>query len=241
LILIAFSFRIVLSVLNWLSHMLNNSSLLVIILLGPPGSGKGTQAKRLSQDYQIPHISTGDLFREHMKAQTSIGRKARQFMQAGQLVPDEVVLGMAFERMAQSDCAKGYLLDGFPRTVPQAEQLSQHLYPQEHLLVLSLEVPDEEIVKRAGGRLVCRECGVIYNRAISPPLYENKCDKCGGGVYRRADDEPNVVRERLRVYHAQTQPLIQYYDSLGLLTAFDGSQPPEMVYAALKHYIDNSR
>jgi adenylate kinase len=222
--------------------MLNNfQSPLAVILLGPPGSGKGTQAKRLSQDYHIPHISTGDLFREHMKAETPIGQKARQFMQAGQLVPDEVVLGMAFERMAQPDCAKGYLLDGFPRTVPQAEQLSEHLYPQDHLLVLSLEVSDEEIVKRAEGRLVCRECGVIYNRAISPPLHGNKCDKCGGQVYRRADDEPDVVRERLRVYHAQTQPLIQYYDRLGLLTTFDGSQRPEVVHAALKRYIDNNR
>jgi adenylate kinase len=213
---------------------------LVIILLGPPGSGKGTQAKRLAIDYQIPQISTGDLFRENMAAQTPIGMKAKGFIQAGQLVPDEIVLGMLFDRIAQSDCARGYLLDGFPRTIPQADQLGQHQSMKTKLFVLSLEVPDEEIVKRAAGRLVCRQCGAIYNRNISPPKQEGTCDKCGGEVYRRADDEPDVVRKRLKVYHEQTQPLIEYYDHQGVLTAFDGNQTPDAVYAELTRYINST-
>jgi adenylate kinase len=218
--------------------MLENSSHFVIILLGPPGSGKGTQAKRLSQDYHIPQISTGDLFREHMAAQTPIGQKAKNFIQTGQLVPDDIVLGMLFERIEQPDCARGYLLDGFPRTIPQADQLAQHQSMKTKLFVLCLDVPDEEIVRRAAGRLVCRQCGFIYNRDISPPVHENICDKCGGEVYRRADDEPEVVRKRLKVYRAQTQPLIEYYDKLGLLTMFDGNQPPDVVHAELKRFID---
>lgn len=211
----------------------------VMILLGPPGSGKGTQAKRLSQDYQIPQISTGDLFRENMAAGTPIGLKAKAFIQSGQLVPDEIVLGMLFDRIAQPDCARGYLLDGFPRTIPQADQLAQHQSMKTTLCVLSLEVPDEEIVKRAAGRLLCRQCGAIYNRDISPPQIDSICDKCGGEVYRRMDDEPDVVRKRLKVYHEQTQPLIEYYDHQGLLTTFDGNQSPDAVYTELKRYIDN--
>lgn len=218
--------------------MLENPSHFVIILLGPPGSGKGTQAKRLSQDYHIPQISTGDLFREHMAAQTPIGQKAKNFIQTGQLVPDDIVLGMLFERIEQPDCVRGYLLDGFPRTIPQADQLAQHQSMKTKLFVLCLDVPDEEIVRRAAGRLVCRQCGSIYNRDISPPVHENICDKCEGEVYRRADDEPEVVRKRLKVYRAQTQPLIEYYDKLGLLTMFDGNQPPDVVHAELKRFID---
>jgi adenylate kinase len=212
---------------------------LVIILLGPPGSGKGTQAKRLAQDYQIPQISTGDLFRENMAAQTPIGLKAKNFIQAGQLVPDNIVLGMLFDRIAQSDCIRGYLLDGVPRTIYQAEQIAQHERIKTQLLVLSLEVPDEEIIKRAAGRLICRQCGTIYNRLISPPVHDHICDLCGGEVYRRLDDEPDVVRNRLKIYHEQTQPLIEYYDHQGLLTTFDGNQLPDIVHAELKRYIDS--
>lgn len=211
----------------------------VIILLGPPGSGKGTQAKRLSHDYHFPHISTGDLFREHIAAQTAIGRKAKEFIDAGHLVPDDIVLGMLFDRIEKPDCQKGYLLDGFPRTIVQADQLSQHQSMKTQLFVLCLEVPDEEIVRRAAGRFVCRQCGFIYNQNISPPTQGNICDRCGGEVYRRLDDEPDVVRQRLKVYHTQTRPLIEYYDRLGLLTSFDGHQPPEVVHAELKRYINN--
>jgi adenylate kinase len=219
--------------------MSENSLQFVIILLGPPGSGKGTQAKLLSQDYQIPQISTGDLFRDHMSAQTSIGQKAKNFIQAGQLVPDEIVLDMLFQRIEQPDCSNGYILDGFPRTKLQADQLAQHQTMQTKLFVLCLEVPDEEIIKRAAGRLVCRQCNSIYNRDISPPQHDNICDKCGGEVYRRLDDESEVVRKRLKVYHAQTQPLIEYYEKLGLLTNLDGNRPLNVVHAALKRYIDH--
>lgn len=222
--------------------MLDNSRLypFVIILLGPPGSGKGTQAKRLFQDYQVPQISTGDLFREHMAAHTPIGQKAKNFIQIGQLVPDEIVLGMLFERIEKLDCAQGYLLDGFPRTIIQADQLAKHQRMQTKVFVLNLEVPDDVIIRRAAGRLVCRRCGSIYNRDISPPVHENVCDKCGGEVYRRADDDADVVRKRLKVYHTQTQPLIEYYDHLGLLTTFDGNQPPDVVHAEFKRFIDDS-
>lgn len=213
---------------------------LVIILLGPPGSGKGTQAKRLALDYQIPQISTGDLFRENMAAETPIGVLAKGFIQAGRLVPDEIVLGMLFERIAQPDCNRGYLLDGFPRTITQADQLGKHQSMQTQLFVLSLEVPDEEIVKRAAGRLICRQCGAIYNRDISPPKQDHICDKCQGEVYRRTDDEPDVVRQRLKIYHEQTQPLIEYYDHQGLLTAFDGNQMPNVVHAEIRRNIDNN-
>lgn len=214
---------------------------LVIILLGPPGSGKGTQAKRLAQDYRIPQISTGDLFRENIAAETSIGIKAQGFIQAGRLVPDEIVLEMLFERMGESDCAGGCLLDGFPRTLNQGNQLANHQSMNTQVFVLSLEVSDDEIIKRAASRLLCRQCGAIYSLDLSPPKQEKCCDHCGGEVYRRVDDEPDVVRKRLEVYHAQTTPLIEYYDHQGLLTAFDGSQRPEAVYAELKSYLDTNR
>ncbi|MFI0434678.1 MAG: adenylate kinase [Parachlamydiaceae bacterium] len=214
-------------------------SSLVIILLGPPGSGKGTQAKRLAQDYQIPQISTGDLFRENIARETPVGLKAKGFIQAGQLVPDEVVLAMLFERISQFDCARGYLLDGFPRTLTQADQLALHQSMKTKVCVLSLEVSDNDIIKRAAGRLLCPGCGAIYHRDISPPRQENVCDTCGQQIYRRSDDDPDVVTKRLKVYHNQTSPLIEYYDHQGLLTAFDGSQSPERVYAELKFYLDS--
>lgn len=214
---------------------------LSLILLGPPGSGKGTQAKRLTKEYQIPHISTGDLFREHMSKETPIGLRAKGFIQAGKLVPDEVVLDMLFDRLSRPDCLRGYLLDGFPRTVAQADQLGKKRNLQMPFFVLCLDVQDEVIIKRAEGRLVCKECGTIYSRDISPPVHAGICDKCQGEVYRRADDAPEVVRERLKVYHEQTQPLIRYYDEQGVLTCFDGDQPPDVVHAELKRFIDEVR
>ena len=218
---------------------MKTSSPFVIILLGPPGSGKGTQAKRLSKDYGIPQISTGDLFREQMAAETPIGIKAKEYIQAGLLVPDDVVIGMLFDRIDKPDCAKGYLLDGFPRTIEQADQLARHESMKTKLLVLCLEVSDAEIIKRAAGRLVCRNCGAIYNKDVSPPKADSQCDKCGGEVYRRSDDHPDVVNKRLTVYRNQTQPLIEYYDQAGLLTLFEGNQAPDFVHAELRRYIDD--
>lgn len=211
----------------------------VVILLGPPGSGKGTQSKRLAQDFFIPAISTGDLFRKHLAENTSIGQKAKGYMQSGLLVPDEIVLGMLYERIEAPDCINGFLLDGVPRTIAQAEQFTKHEKISTNLSVLCFEVPDEELIKRSAGRLVCRQCNTIYNRDTSPPTHDRICDKCGGEVYRRKDDEPEIVQERLKVYHAQTQPLIAYYDHLGLLTTFDANQPADVLHAEIKRYLDS--
>lgn len=218
--------------------LISPQAALIVILLGPPGSGKGTQAKRLSQDYQVPHISTGDLFREHMAFHTTLGEKAKGFIQSGQLVPDDLVLDMFFDRVSRPDCQRGFILDGVPRTTNQAEQISKHLDHKIRTMALDLEVPDEVIVKRAAGRLVCKQCGAIYNLEASPPTRPNICDRCGGEVYRRRDDEPEVVRERLNVYQRQTKPVIDYYKQKGMLTSFNGNQAPDKVYSELKAFID---
>ncbi len=212
--------------------------LLNIILLGAPGSGKGTQAKRLSLHYSIPQISTGDLFRENIAKDTSVGREAKSYIEAGQLVPDDFVLEMLFARIASPDCKNGFLLDGFPRTIFQAEQLAQQLNFKTPPHVLCLQVPDEEIVNRAAGRLVCERCGAIYHLRSSPPKLEGVCDRCEGVLHRRSDDDPDVVWKRLKVYHEQTEPLENYYKQLGCLTAFDGRQSPDEVFSELKKLID---
>ncbi len=205
----------------------------VIILLGPPGSGKGTQAVKLSQELNIPHISTGDLFRENLSKNTELGKKAKSYMESGKLVPDEIVLEMLFDRVSRPDCVRGYLLDGFPRTIPQAESLEKHLKDKANVIALNLQVRDEVIVKRAEGRLTCKQCGQMYNKNFAPPTQEGKCDKCGGELYQRADDAPAVVQERLRVYHEQTEPLIAFYEKRDILTSVDGEKPPEAVFAEL--------
>lgn len=205
----------------------------VVILLGPPGSGKGTQAVRLTKELGLPHISTGDLFRENISKNTELGKKAKSYMDAGKLVPDEVVLEMLFDRVARPDSVNGYLLDGFPRTLPQAEAFDKQLKPGTELIVLDLEVPDEIIFKRAEGRLTCKTCGSIYNRYFSPPANECVCDKCGGELIQRPDDKAEVVQERLRVYHNQTEPLVEYYSKKGVLQHVDGTQAPDVVYKTL--------
>ena len=212
-----------------------------MILLGAPGSGKGTQAKRLASEYQIPHISTGDLFRENIAANTTLGQKAKEFTQAGNLVPDELVLNMLFDRISKPDCLNGYLLDGFPRTMAQAEALEKVLDPKKRVIALFLDVEDDAIIKRASGRLVCKKCAAIYNRNISAPKVEGQCDLCAGEVYQRPDDAPNVVLERLKVYHKQTQPLLEYYHKKGILASFNGDQPPDTVLEELKSYINSHR
>lgn len=211
---------------------------LMLILLGPPGSGKGTQAQSLAKEYQLPHISTGDIFREHIANGTAIGKQVQEIVRSGQLVSDEMVLDMVKERFSRPDCDSGFVLDGFPRTAVQAEKFAEIIDKNGLVLVLCLDVPDEVIINRAKGRLVCKSCGTIYHQDASPPSHAGKCDKCGGEVYQRPDDLPEVVKERLKVYHLMTQPLIQFYDEKKLLTSFDGTAPRESVYAELKKYID---
>jgi adenylate kinase len=204
----------------------------VVILLGPPGAGKGTQAVRLSEGLGLPHVSTGDLFRENLSNSTELGKRAKGFMESGKLVPDELVLEMLFDRVSKPDCAEGYLLDGFPRTIPQAEALDVRL-AGEKTAALLLEVDDSLIVGRAAGRLLCKSCGNIQHLEYAPPAKEGVCDQCGGELHRRKDDEPEVVRERLVVYHDQTAPLVGFYENKGQLRRVKGDQSPDAVYADL--------
>ena len=206
----------------------------VIVLLGAPGAGKGTQAARLSVACELPHVSTGDLFRANLKQGTPLGEKARGFMDKGLLVPDELVLDMLFDRVAAEDCSGGYLLDGFPRTLPQAEALDARLDGGADVRAINLEVADETIVGRAAGRLLCRSCDAIAHLEFSPPAKAGVCDNGGGELYQRDDDKPEVVRERLRVYHDQTAPLVGYYEQQGVLTAVDGERAPDEVFADLQ-------
>jgi adenylate kinase len=195
-----------------------------LILLGPPGAGKGTQAKMLIDTYGIPQISTGDMLRAALKAQTPLGLEAKKFMDAGQLVPDSVVIGLVKERLAQPDCAKGFMLDGFPRTVPQAEELDKVVAGLSKNIdhVVSIEVPSSELLGRLTGRRTCKACGQGFHVMFDPPKVEGKCDKCGGELYQRDDDNEATVSNRLKVYEGQTMPLINFYTAKGLLRPIDG-------------------
>lgn len=204
----------------------------VVILLGPPGAGKGTQAVRLSEGLGLPHVSTGDLFRENLSQATELGQRAKSYMESGKLVPDELVLEMLFDRVSKPDCAEGYLLDGFPRTIPQAQALDARIAGGRTIAPL-LEVDDSLIIGRAAGRVVCKSCGNIQHLEFAPPAQAGVCDQCGGALQRRKDDEPEVVRERLVVYHDQTAPLVGFYENKGLLRRVKGDQKPDAVYADL--------
>ena len=203
----------------------------VIILLGAPGAGKGTQAARLSQALGLPHVSTGDMFRENLSQGTALGERAKTYMEAGQLVPDDLTVDMLFDRTSRPDCADGYMLDGFPRTVPQAVALGERLGSDAPLTVLNIEVPDDIIVERSTGRLLCRECGNIQHKSFSPPAQDGVCDACSGELYQRKDDHPEVVQERLSVYHTQTEPLIGHYGEQGSCLSVDGNRAPDDVFA----------
>jgi adenylate kinase len=202
-----------------------------IVFLGPPGAGKGTQAKILIERYGIPQISTGDMLREHRAKGTELGKKAQEYMDKGQLVPDEIILGMVKERLSQPDCQKGFILDGFPRTVAQAEALDKLLSEMGKKLdfALALIVPDELLVERLTGRRTCKNCGMMYHIKYKPPKVEGKCDVCGGELYQRPDDNEETVRNRLKVYHEQTAPLIEYYQNKGILREIDGSKSIEEI------------
>ncbi len=214
---------------------------LFLVLLGPPMSGKGTQAERLTEELGIPHVSSGDLFRDHIKRETELGQKAKNFMDRGELVPDEVTIGMVGERLNREDCSGGALLDGFPRTIPQAKALERILENLGASLsaVLSIQVPEEELVERASGRRICRQCGRSYHVKFDPPEEPGVCDYDGGELYQREDDQPETVRQRLEVYRKQTSPLIDFYRERDLLSEIDGDQPIDQVTEEIRNVVDS--
>mgnify|MGYP005609732105 FL=1 len=214
-----------------------------IVLMGLPGAGKGTQAEKIVEKYAIPHISTGDMFRAAIKEGTELGLKAKEFMDEGKLVPDEVTIGIVRERLSQADCEKGFLLDGFPRTVPQAEALDGILEelgrPVEH--TINIDVQKDELVARLSGRRICKVCGASYHLIFNPPAEEGKCDKDGGELYTRADDNPETVENRLAVNMNQAQPLLDFYQAKGVLTNIDGQQDIDKVFADLDALLQGIR
>lgn len=206
-----------------------------IIMLGAPGAGKGTQAKRIAEKYAIPHISTGDIFRANIKNGTELGKKAKEYMDQGLLVPDELTCDLVMDRIQQDDCKNGFVLDGFPRTIPQAEALDEALgkIGQKMDFAIDVDVPDENIVNRMGGRRACLSCGATYHIEFNPTKTEGVCDACGAQTVLRDDDKPETVQKRLSVYHDQTQPLIDYYKKQDILKSVDGTQPMEAVFDAI--------
>ena len=206
-----------------------------IIMLGAPGAGKGTQAKLIAEKYGVPHISTGDIFRANIKNGTELGKEAKEYMDKGLLVPDELTVRLLLDRVAQDDCKNGYVLDGFPRTIPQAEVLDKELTNLGDSVdfAVDVDVPDENIIRRMSGRRACLNCGATYHIVNIPPKKEGICDVCGSELVLRDDDQPETVKNRLKVYHEQTQPLIEYYTGKGVLRTVDGTLPMEEVFDAI--------
>ncbi|MBE5989859.1 adenylate kinase [Lacrimispora xylanisolvens] len=204
-----------------------------IIMLGAPGAGKGTQAKKIAEKYQIPHVSTGDIFRSNIKEGTQLGRKAKEYMDQGALVPDELTIGMLMDRIQQEDCKNGYVLDGFPRTIPQAESLQKAITEmgQKIDFAINVDVPDENIISRMSGRRACISCGATYHIVYNPSKVAGICDVCGSELVLRDDDKPETVKKRLAVYHDQTRPLIDYYKEAGVLVNVDGTQELNKVFS----------
>jgi len=212
-----------------------------VVLLGAPGAGKGTQAERIVARYGLPHISTGDMLRDAAAAGTELGREAKRYMDTGELVPDEVVIGVVRDRLAEDDTRDGFLLDGFPRTCEQAERLDVMLAADGRALthVIEIDVPEEELVARLAGRRLCRECGRSYNVVFDPPGREGVCDACGGELYQRDDDDEETVRNRLAVYRRQTEPLVEYYRGRGVLhTVRGGGKMPDEVFSQVTAILD---
>ncbi|MCR5177387.1 MAG: adenylate kinase [Lachnospiraceae bacterium] len=211
-----------------------------IIMLGAPGAGKGTQAKMIADKYSLPHVSTGDIFRANLKEGTELGKKAKEYMDKGALVPDELTVEILLDRVAKDDCKNGYVLDGFPRTIPQAEVLDSELKKLGDAvdLAIDVEVPDENIVRRMSGRRACLKCGATYHVEYIPPKKEGICDDCGEPLVQRDDDKEETVKKRLSVYHEQTQPLIDYYTKKGILKTVDGTKDMKDVFADITAVID---
>lgn len=203
-----------------------------LIIFGPPGAGKGTQAKLLSEKLGVPHVATGDMLREAVEAGTELGRLAKQYMDRGELVPDDVVVMIVEERLSRPDCRKGFILDGFPRTIRQAEALDSFLKRTGAKIdaVINLEVGEEEVVRRISFRRTCKSCGAVYHLVFSPPRQDGLCDKCGGPLYQREDDREETVRSRLKVYRQQTEPLLKFYKEKGLLVNVNGERRIEQVF-----------
>ncbi len=212
-----------------------------IIMLGAPGAGKGTQAKMIAEKYHIPHVSTGDIFRANLKEGTELGLKAKAYMDQGALVPDELTVEILLDRVAKDDCKDGYVLDGFPRTIPQAEVLDQELAKlgDQVDLAIDVDVPDENIVRRMSGRRACLKCGATYHIEHIPPKQEGICDNCGEALVQRDDDKPETVSKRLKVYHDQTAPLIDYYTKKNILKTVDGTQDMDAVFSAITKIIED--
>ncbi|KMY46078.1 adenylate kinase [Bacillus sp. FJAT-27916] len=210
-----------------------------LVLMGLPGAGKGTQAERIVEEYHIPHISTGDMFRAAMKDETPLGLEAKSYMDKGELVPDEVTIGIVRERLAKDDCQKGFLLDGFPRTVAQAEALEALLAEMDRQLdyVINIEVDKSILMERLTGRRICKACGATYHLVFNPPAKEGVCDRCGGELYQRADDNEATVQTRLDVNIQQSQPLITFYEGKGYLRNLDGQQPIDKVFADIEELL----
>ena len=206
-----------------------------IIMLGAPGAGKGTQAKMIAEKYGVPHVSTGDIFRANIKNGTQLGMEAKKYMDQGLLVPDELTVRILLDRVAQDDCKNGYVLDGFPRTIPQAQVLDEALTKLGDKIdyAIDVDVPDENIIRRMSGRRACLTCGATYHIEHIPPKKEGICDKCGSELVLRDDDKPETVKNRLAVYHEQTQPLIDFYEKKGVLRTVDGTLPMEEVFTAI--------
>ena len=215
------------------------SDALFLVLLGGPGAGKGTQAERLSETLGIPQVSTGELFRENLKKETELGLLAKGYMERGELVPDEVTVGMVRERLSRADASKGAILDGFPRTIAQAEALEALLAELDHQLAVvpNIQVPDDVLLARLAGRWTCRKCGAMYHQLFSPPQEEGVCDRCGGELYQRPDDTPETQKHRIEVYKEQTAPLIDYYREKGLLAEVDGRPGIDEIQAKLLEII----
>ncbi|WP_026490019.1 adenylate kinase [Butyrivibrio sp. XBB1001] len=211
-----------------------------IIMLGAPGAGKGTQAQMIAEKYSIPHISTGDIFRANIKNGTELGKKAKEYMDKGLLVPDELTVQLLLDRVANDDCKNGYVLDGFPRTIPQADVLDAELTKLGDKVdfAVNVDVPDENIVRRMSGRRACLKCGATYHIEHIPPKVDGICDKCGSELVLRDDDKPETVQNRLSVYHEQTQPLIEYYDKKQILKTVDGTKDMQEVFSDIVNILN---